>query len=154
LPRRFLVAESTQLAKTKAARLAAAQQAEQAMLSGLQPQWQQRTFACEANAPQAARLGVRELRLHYHQRTYTVAAEWVPAKRTTRGRPPQHAPRPQRQIWRVTWQGQEATTAIPRRAPRERRFVLASNVLDAQHLSDAELLRAYNGPPAAELSFT
>jgi transposase len=48
---------------------------------------------------------------------------------------------------------QEATTAISRRAQRERRFVLASNVLDAQHLSDAELLRAYKWQPAAELSF-
>jgi transposase len=154
VPLRFLVVESTQLAKTKAARLAAAQQAEQAMLAGLQQQWQQRTFACEADAHQAATLCVRERRLHHHQLTYTVAAEWVPAKRTTRGRPRTHAPRPQRQIWRVTWQVQEATEAIYRRAQRERRFVLASNVLDTQHLSDTELLRAYKGQPAAELSFT
>jgi transposase len=153
LPLRFLVVESTQLAKTKAARLAAAQQAEQAMLAGLQQQWQQRIFACEADAHSAATLCVHELRLHHHQLTYTVAAEWVPAKRTTRGRPPMHAPRPQRQIWRVTWQVQEATEAIYRRAQRERRFVLASNVLDAQHLPDAALLRAYKGQPAAELSF-
>jgi transposase len=153
LPLRFLVVESTQLAKTKAARLAAAQPAEQTMLAGLQQQWQQRTFACEADARQAATLCVRELRLHHHQLTYTVAAEWVPAKRTTRGRPPKHAPRPQRQVWRVAWQAQEATEAICRRAQRERRFVLATHGLDVQHLSDAELLRAYQGQPAAELSF-
>jgi transposase len=31
--------------------------------------------------------------------------------------------------------------------------VLATNVLVAEHLSDADLLRAYKGQPAAELSF-
>jgi hypothetical protein len=152
LPLRFLVVESTQLAPTKAARFAAAQQAEQALLSGLQPPWQHRTFACAADAQQAARLGVRERRWHDHQPTYTGAAEWVPAKRATRGRPPQHAPRPQRQLWRVTGHVQEATAAISRQAQRERRFVLASHVLDAQHRSDAELRRAYKGQPAAERS--
>jgi transposase len=154
LPLRFLGVESTQLATTKAARLAAAQQAEQAMLAGLHQQWQQRPFACEADARQAATLGVRELRLHHHQRTYPVAAEGVPAKRTPRGRPPKHAPRPQRQVWRVAWQAQEATEAICRRAQRARRVVLATKGLDVQPLADAELLRAYKGQPAAERRFT
>jgi transposase len=153
LPLRWLVVESTQLAKAKALRLAAAQQAEQDMLAELHQQWQRRPFACEADAQQAATLCVRELRLHSHHLTYTVNAEWVPVKRATRGRPPKAAPRPQRQVWRVTWHPQEAIDAISRRAQRERRFVLATNVLDAQQLSDAELLRAYKGQPAAELSF-
>jgi hypothetical protein len=153
-PLRVLVVESTQRAKTNAARFAAAPQAEQAMLAGLQHQWQPRPFAGEADARQAATLCVRERRVPQHQLTSTVAAEWVPAKRTTRGRPPKHAPRPQRQVWRVAWQAQEATEAICRRAQRARRFVLASHVLDAPHLSDAELLRADTGQPAAELSVT
>jgi transposase len=153
LPLRLLVVESTQLAKAKAPRLVATLQVEQGMLADLQQQWQRRTFACEADAQQAVTLCLRELRLHSHHLTYTVSAEWVPAKRTTRGRPPKDAPRPQRQIWRVTWQLQEAPAAISRRAQRERRFVLATNVLDSQQLSDAELLRAYKGQPAAELSF-
>lgn len=38
-----------------------------------------------------------------------------------------------------------------REASHAGRFVLATNVLDAQDLSDAERLRAYKGPPAAEL---
>jgi hypothetical protein len=80
-------------------------------------------------------------------------SQWVPAKRATRGRPPKDAPRPQHQAWRVTWQGQEATEAISQRAQRKRRFVLATNVLEPHHLSDAELLRAYKGQPVAELSF-
>jgi len=153
-PLRLLVVESTPLAKTTAARLAAAQPAEQAMLAGLHQPGQPRPGACEADARQAATLGVRERRLHHQQLTDTVAAAWVPAKRPTRGRPPQHAPRPQRQVWRVAWQAQEATEAICRRAQRERRLVLARHGLDAQHLSDAELLRAYQGQPAAELSCT
>jgi transposase len=153
LPLRFLVVESTQLAKVKAPRLTAAQQAEQGMLTTLRQQWQRRTFACEADARQAATLCWRELTLHSHQLTYTVDAEWVPAKRTTRGRPPKDAPRPQRQVWQVSWQVQEATAAILAQAQRERRFVLATNVLDTQHLSDADLLRAYKGQPAVELSF-
>jgi transposase len=150
---RFLVVESTQLAKVKAPRLTAAQQAEEVMLAALQQRWQRRRFACEVDAQQAATLCLRELRLHSHHLTYTVSAEWVPAKRATRGRPPKGAPRPQHQVWRVTWQVQEATEAISRQARRERRFVLATNVLEPQHLSDAELLRAYKGQPAAELSF-
>jgi transposase len=153
MPLRFLVVESTQLAKVKAPRLTAAQQAEQGRLTTLRQQWQRRTFACEADARQAATLCWRELALHSHQLTYTVDAEWVPAKRTTRGRPPKDAPRPQRQVWRVSWQVQEATAAILAQAQRERRFVLATNVLDTQHLSDADLLRAYKGQPAVELSF-
>jgi transposase len=48
---------------------------------------------------------------------------------------------------------QEATEAIATQAQRERRFVLATNVLDAQQLTDADLLRAYKGQPAVELSF-
>ena len=153
LPWRLLVVESTQLAKAKALRLTAAQQAEQGMLTTLQQQWQRRTFACEADARQAATLCLRGLALPDHQLTYTVDAEWVPAKRTTRGRPPKDAPRPQRQVWRVSWQVQEATAAILAQAQREHRFVLATNVLDTQHLSDADLLRAYKGQPAVELSF-
>ena len=47
----------------------------------------------------------------------------------------------------------EATEAIRTRAQRECRLVLATNVLAPQDLSDAELLRAYKGQPAAELSF-
>jgi transposase len=153
LPLRFLVVESTQLAKAKAPRGAAAQQTEGSMLADLQQQWQRRTFACETEAHQAATLCLRELRLHSHHLTYTVSAQWGPVKRTTRGRPPKAVPRPQRQLWCVTWQVQEATDAMSRRAQREGRFVLATNVLEVQHLSDAELRRAYKGQPAAELSF-
>jgi transposase len=152
LPWRFLVVASTPLAKAKVPRLAAAHAAEPGMLADLQRPWQPRTFACEADAPQAAALCLRELRLHSHQLTSRVRTEWVPVKPPTRGRPPKDAPRPQRQVWHVTWQVQPATDAISRRAPRERRLVLATKVLEAQHLSDAELLQAYKGQPAAELS--
>jgi transposase len=38
-------------------------------------------------------------------------------------------------------------------AQRECQFVLATDVLDAQELTDVELLRTYKGQPAAELSF-
>jgi transposase len=61
LPLRFLVVESTQLAKATAPRLAAAQQPEQTTLVRLQKQWQRRTFACAADAQQAAALCLREL---------------------------------------------------------------------------------------------
>jgi hypothetical protein len=62
------------------------------------------------------------------------------------------APRLQRQVWRVCWQVQESPEAITTQAQRERRFVLASNVLDGQQLTDADLLRAYKEQPAVELS--
>jgi transposase len=150
---RFLVVESTQLAKAQAPRLTAAQQGEQVMLTTLQQPWQRRTFACEAEAQQAAALGLRELSLHRHHLTSTVGAAWVAEKRITRGRPPKAAPRPQRQVWRVSWQGHEATELITARTRRDGRFVLATNGLEAEPLSDAELLRAYKGQPAAELSF-
>jgi transposase len=153
LPLRFLVVESTQLAKAKAPRAAAAQQAERAALATFQHQWQRRSFACEADAHQAATLGRQELSLHSYHLTYTVGAEWVAEKRPTRGRPPKAAPRPQRQVWRVTWQAHEATEVIAARTRRDSRFVLATNVLEAEHLPDADLLRAYKGQPAAELSF-
>jgi transposase len=153
LARRFLVGESTQLAKAKAPRLAAAHQAEQTQLIALQQQWQRRPFACAADAHQAASLCLRELALHSQRLPFTVEPEWIPAKRATRGRPPKGAPRPQRQVWRVTWQVQQATDALNLRIQRERRFVLATKVLDAQQLSDADLLRAYKGQPAVELSF-
>lgn len=153
LPLRFLVVESTQLAKAKAPRLAAAQQTERDALAALQRQWQRRCFACEADAHQAASLCVRELSLRYHHLTYTVAADWVPGKHARRGRPPKQAPHPQRQVWQVTWQVQEASEILTAQARRESRFVLATNVLDAGQLSDAEVLKAYKGQPAAELSF-
>jgi transposase len=47
----------------------------------------------------------------------------------------------------------EATEAIAAQIQRERRFVLATTVLDAQQLSDAEVLKAYQGQSALELSF-
>jgi hypothetical protein len=65
------------------------------------PQGQRRTWACEADAHQAASLCLRELRLHQHHLTSTVSAEWVTAKRPTRGRPPKNALHPQRQVWGV-----------------------------------------------------
>jgi transposase len=153
LPVRLLVVESTQLAKAKAPRLAAAQPTEQDTLAALYQQWQRRWFACEADAHQAATLCLRELAVRYHVLTYTVASEWVPDRHATRGRPPKHAPRPQRQVWRVTWRVREASQVLTAQARRASRFVLATNVLDVQQLSDAELLRAYKGQPAAELSF-
>ena len=153
LPWRLLVGESTHLATAKAPRAAAAQQAERAALATLQPQWQRRTFACEADARPAATRCLRELSRHRHHRTYTGGAAWVADKRPTRGRPPKEAPRPQRQVWRVTWQVPEATEVIMARTRRDSRCVLATNVLEAEPLADAELLRAYKGPPAAELSF-
>jgi hypothetical protein len=97
-PWRFLVVESTHLAKTPAPRLPAAQHAEQGMLPARQQPWPRRTFACEAEARQAATLCLRELAPPSHQLTSTVDAEWVPAKRARRGRPPKDAPRPQRQV--------------------------------------------------------
>jgi hypothetical protein len=151
LPRRVRVVESTPLAQTKAVRFAAAQPAAHARLSGRPPQGQHRTGAGEAEAQPAARLGVRALRWPAHQLTSTVAAEWVPAKRPPRGRPPTHAPRPQRQRWRGTGHVQEAPTAIARRAQRERRLVLARHGRDAPPRAAAEWRRADTGQPAAEL---
>jgi transposase len=149
---RLLVVESTQLAKAKAPRLAA-RQAEQPQLVARQRQWQRRSFACEADAHQAASLCLQELALPSHHPTFTVEPEWVPVKRATRGRPPKGTPRPERQVWRVRWQVQEATAAIATHAQRARRFVLATNGLDAQQLTDADRLQAYKGQPAVELSF-
>jgi Domain of unknown function (DUF4277) len=154
LPLRLRVVESTHLAKAKAPRWAAAQQAEPDRLAALHQPWQRRTLACEVEAQQAATLCLRARRVHSPHLPDTVNAEWVPITRATRGRPPKAAPRPQRQVRRVTWQPQEAIAAISRWAQRERRFVLATHGLDAQHLSDAERLRAYQGQPAAELSCT
>jgi transposase len=96
---------------------------------------------------------LRGLSLHHHHLTYTVGTEWIPEKRATRGCPPKDAPRPQRQVWRVSWQVHQATEAIAMQDQRERRFVLTTNVLEAEHLGDADLLRAYKGQPAVELSF-
>jgi transposase len=152
VPVRLFVVESTQRATAKAPRLAAAQPGERATLAPLQQQWPRRAFAWEADARQAATLCRRELALHSHHLACTIASEWVPAKRATRGRPSKEASRPQRQIWRGVWPVQEATEAIKRRAQREGRFVLATNVLDAQHLSAADRLRADKGQPAVELS--
>jgi hypothetical protein len=47
---------------------------------------------------------------------------------------------------------QEATEAIAAQAQRECRVVRATHVLDPQERTDVALLRAYKGPPAAELS--
>jgi hypothetical protein len=91
--------------------------------------------------------------LHSHHLTYTVGAAGVADKRTTRGRPPKEALRPQRQVWRGTWQVHEATEVIMTRTRLDSRFVPATNVLEAEHLSDADLLRAYERQPAVELSF-
>jgi transposase len=142
LPRRFLVVESTQLAKAKAPRLATAQQTVRDALAALQRQWQRRCFACEADAHQAASLCVRELSLRDQHLTSTVAADWVPGTPARRGRPPKQAPRPQRQVWQVTWRVQEASEILTAQARREGRFVLATNVLDAGPRSDAEVLQA------------
>lgn len=153
VPLRLLGVASSQLAKAKAPRVAAAQQAEQGQLTTLQQPWQRRTLACEADAHQAANLCLRARSLHSPRLLSTVGSEWVPATRGTRGRPPKEAPRPTRQSWRGRWPLHEATEAIRARAQREGRFVLATNVLAPRDLSDVDLLRAYQGQPAVELSF-
>jgi hypothetical protein len=147
---RRLVVESTQLAKAKAAPLAAAQQTAQDTLAALYQPRQRRWFACEAEAPQAASLGRRELALRDQVLTDTVAAAGGPDTQATRGRSPQHAPRPQRQVWRVTRQGRAASQGLTAQARRERRFGLATNGLDVQPRSDAALARADQEQPAAE----
>jgi hypothetical protein len=153
-PVRVLGVASTPLAKAQAPRAAAARQAERAVRVTLQHQWQRRTLACEADAHQAATLGLQELSLHRHHLTYTVGAAWVTDKRPTRGRPPKTAPRPQRRVWRVIWQMHAATELITARTRRDSRVVCATSVLEAEHLLEAELLRASKGQPAAELRFT
>jgi hypothetical protein len=154
LPRRWLVVASTPLATANAPRLAAAQRAEPAMLAELPQPWQRRPCACEADAQPAATRCRREWRGHSQPLTSTVNAEWVPAQRATRGRPPKAAARPQQQVWRGTWQPPEAIDASSRRAQRARRLVRATKVRAAQQRSAAELLRAYQGQPAAELRCT
>jgi hypothetical protein len=153
-PVRFLVVESPHLAKVNAPRVTAAQQAAQGLLTTLRPPWQRRTVACEAEARQAATLCGRALAVPAHQLTYPGDAEGVPAQRTTRGRPPTEAPRPQRQVWPVAWHGQEATAALLAQAQRERRFGLATHVLAPPHRSAADLRRADQGQPAVERSVT
>ncbi len=150
---RFLVMESTQLARPKAPRLTAMEQTERAMLAALQERWQRWAFACEADAHQAAILCRRELSLHSHHLTYTVAPEWGPrqagrAGTAAHGFLASPAPGVAGPLG-----GQEATEAITTQAQRERRFALATDVLDGQQLTDADLLRAYKGQPAVELSF-
>jgi hypothetical protein len=151
VPLRLLVVASTHLAKAKAPRLAAAQHVERAPRAPLHQPWQRRACAWEAEAHPAATLCLRELALHRHHLTFPSASAWVAAKRAPRGRPSPEASRPQRHIWRVIWQLQEATDASKRRAQREGRCVLATNVRDAQPLAAADLLRADKGPPAVEL---
>ena len=151
LPRRLLVVEAPPLAQARAPRRAAAQPTERRMLAERPQHGQRRTVAGEPEAPQAAMVCRRGLRLPSHPLTATVSAAWVSAQRTTRGRPPKEAPRPQGQVWRVTWPGQEATEAMSLWAQREGRLVRATTVLEVQPLSDAERRRAYTGQPAAEL---
>ncbi|MFN3476939.1 MAG: IS1634 family transposase [Candidatus Methylomirabilales bacterium] len=82
-----------------------------------------------------------------------VSQEAVKAKRPTRGRPRKGESPPLRQVWRVHLQAQELAEVIAIEGRRARRFVLATNVLDPQQLSDAGVLQAYKGQPAVELSF-
>ena len=89
------------------------------MPATLQQRWQRRAFACEADAHQAAILCRRELSLHSHHLTYTVATEWVPAKRAARGRPPTGPRLPSARCGASRWQVQEATEAITTQAQRE-----------------------------------
>jgi hypothetical protein len=98
---RSLVVESTQLARAKAPRLMAAQQGKRAVLITRLQQRQRRTFASEADARQATVLCLRQSSPSYYHLTYAVGMKWIPAKRTTGGRPPKDAPRPQRQVWRT-----------------------------------------------------
>jgi hypothetical protein len=149
LPVRLWVVEATPLATAKAPRLAAAQPTEQDTRAALDQPWQRRCFAGEAEAHQAATLCLRELALRDQVLTYTVASAGVPDKQATRGRPPTHAPRPQRQVWRVTWPGREASQVLTAQARRERRCGLATTVLDGPPRSDAERWRASKGQPAA-----
>jgi hypothetical protein len=147
---RVLVVEATQLAKATAPRRAAAQQTAQATRAALYPQWQRRWFAWEAEAHQAAPLCRRELAVRSQGLTSTVVSAWGPATPARRGRPPTHAPRSQRQGWRVPWQGREASQGLTAQARRERRVGLATTVLDVPPRADAERVRADKGQPAAE----
>ena len=150
-PWRCLVVESTPRATAQAPRAAAAPQVERAALVTLQAQWPRRPLAGEAEAPQAATLCRRELAVHCQPLPDTGGPAGGPATRPTRGRPPKTAPRPQRHVWRVLWPGPEATALITARTRRDRRVVLATQVLEAEPLSEAERLRASKGQPAAEL---
>jgi hypothetical protein len=151
-PLRLRVGESTHRAKAQAPRRAAAQPTAGRPLAARPRPWQRRTCAGAAAAPQAASVCLRALPVPSHHLTSTVSAEGVPAKRTTRGRPPTEAPRPQRRVWCVTWQVQEAPEAIGLRAQRAGRVVRATPGLAGQHLSDAELRRADTGQPAVARS--
>jgi hypothetical protein len=149
---RVLGVASTPLAKPTAPRWAAAHQAAPPPRVARQPPGPRRTCAWEAAAHQAARWGGRALALPRPHLPVTRAPAGIAARRTTRGRPPTGAPRPQRQVWRGTWPGPEAPDAINRRAQRARRWVRATTGLAAPPRADADLRRADPGPPAGALS--
>jgi hypothetical protein len=145
---RVVVVASSPLAPANAPRRAAAPPPARAARAALHPRWRRRPVAGAADAPQAAPRCGREWPWNRQRLTSPVNAEGGPAKRAPRGRPPEHAPRPQPLVWRVSGPGHEATEAITARAPRERRLVRATHVLAAQDRPDAARLPADTGQPS------
>jgi transposase len=147
---RFLVVHSTQLQKQKAATRQKERRRERDRLEKRLTSWSGREFACAADAREAGERFSQEESGKHHRLQGRVYEEEVIGRYPRRGRPRSGESRPKRKVFRVAWQIEEVAEAS---RPPEGCFVLATDVLEEQRLSDVELLQAYKGQQRVETSF-
>jgi transposase len=141
---RFIAVQSSTLDARKEKQLQTELERESEGYTAAAAQEARRTYSCREDAERAAEALVRSLG-GFHTVTVETVEEIQVLKRPTRGRPRKDAPPPPT---RVVYKNRVTVHPPSPEAMEEARqaasmFVLITNVLDGQRLSNADVLRAY-----------
>ncbi|MCL6443328.1 MAG: IS1634 family transposase [Alicyclobacillus sp.] len=141
---RFIAVQSSSLDTRRTKQLQAELEREREAWMAAAEQEYQRTYACREDAERGAKALLRALK-GYHTVTVETVEETQVLKRPTRGRPRKDAPAPPtRVVYRNRVLIQDpAPEALAEAQQMASMFVLITNELDEQRLSNAEILRAY-----------
>jgi len=110
-------------------------------------------YYCEADAKSAAEKFIAQADCKYHLLEYSISAEERDKKRASRGRPKKSDDKETETFYTVEIRTVKNQEAIDRKKEEAGIFVLISNVLDEQRLSDREVLDEYKQQNSVESTF-
>jgi transposase len=149
---RFLVIESTSLTKKKGKKIDAGISAEEEELTKIVKSLKKKIFACEKDAKNEASQLKKKKKALYHSLDFNVKKIEVPVKRK-RGRPRHDEKTLTEEAWMIEPSFSLDAEKVENRKKIERRYVLATSILDNEKLPDDEILKAYKGQAGVELNF-
>lgn len=110
-------------------------------------------YYCEADAKGAAEKFIAKVACKYHLLSYTVCEDERDKKRTARGRPKKDDAKEQETFYKVDIQVERNHVLVDKKKEESGMFVLISNEIEVEKLSDQEVLEEYKQQHSVESTF-